>query len=77
MQNIGGVACRRSEVANVTVAAIEQYSVGRCKVLGMPASAISWWSNKPTNCTWQPIKWGFPGGCPTVATICRLICILV
>ena len=27
MQNIGGVACRRSEVANVTVAAIEQCQV--------------------------------------------------
>ena len=67
MQNIGGVACRRSEVANATV------SVGHCKVLGMPASAISWWSNKPTNCTWQP-SGGFPGGCPTVATIGRLIC---
>ena len=56
MQNVGGVACRRG-------------LSGCCKVLGMPASVISRWSNKPTSCTW-----GFPGGCPTVATIGRLIC---
>ena len=52
MQNIGGVACRRSEVANVTVAAIERYralqSSGNVRLAGgltnpqiVPGSQVS------------------------------------
>ena len=72
MQNIGG--CGLQEKCGLSGCkrncGLQQSSVGCCKVLGMPASVISRWSNKSTSSTvpstWQLAKWNFPGGCPPV-----------
>ena len=68
---VGKVRLSGSNVANITVG-YYRASVGRCQVLGMPVSTISRCSNKPKSCAWQPSR-GFPGDCPTVVTIGRLI----